>query len=336
MKVGPMSTWKLETPVAFIVFNRPEPTRRVFEQIRAARPPKLLIVADGPRADRAGEAERCAQTRAIAQQVDWPCEVETEFSAVNLGCRRRVASGIDWVFSRVPEAIILEDDCLPHASFFRYCAELLGRYREDSRVGMIAGTRLHPKDAPGEASYFFSRYASIWGWATWRRAWARYDHGAAQWPELYRSGAFHGLTLPCERLYWQSAFEGVHGGAIDTWDYQWNLTCWCESMLSVVPRGNLISNIGFGPDATHTKTVERYANLPAAAMQFPLVHPHLVLSDRAADAAYAAILFGESWRGKLKRRLGLRRLRRFIAGLPLAKPARASPSAVQTGAASSE
>lgn len=332
-----MSTSQLETPVAFVVFNRPEPTRRVFEQIRAARPPKLLIIADGPRADRPGEAERCAQTRAVAQQVDWPCEVETEFSQVNLGCRRRVASGIDWVFSRVPEAIILEDDCLPHPSFFRYCAELLGRYREDPRVGMVAGTRLHPRGAPGEASYFFSRYTSIWGWATWRRAWARYDHSAAQWPELHRSGAFHGLTLPCERVYWETAFEGVHRGRIDTWDYQWNLTCLCESMVTVVPRTNLISNIGFGPEATHTKTVDRrYANQPTAAMPFPLVHPRLVLADRAADAAYAATTFSESWRAKLKRRLGLGRLRRLINHAPPATAARAQQAEVGTEVASSE
>jgi hypothetical protein len=321
-----MSTWKLETPVALIVFNRPEPTLKVFEQIRAAKPSKLLIIADGPRADRPGEAERCAQARAIAQQVDWPCEVETEFSPVNLGCRRRVASGIDWVFTRVPEAIILEDDCLPHPSFFRYCAELLGRYREDARVGMIAGTsREYPKGLPGEASYFFSRYATIWGWATWRRAWARYDHLAAQWPELYRSGAFHGLTLPCERVYWQGAFEAVYRGVVDTWDYQWNLTCWCESMLCVVPHSNLISNIGYGPDATHTKIGDRNANLPVAAMQFPLAHPHLVLADRAADAGYAKMAYGERWRGKLKRRLGLTRLKRLIKSRAVTKPAAATP-----------
>lgn len=331
-----MSDWKLNKPVAFIVFNRPDTTRRVFEHIRAARPPRLLIIADGPRASRPGEAQRCADTRAVAQQVDWPCEVETDFSEANLGCRRRVASGIDWVFSRVTEAIILEDDCLPHPSFFRYCAELLDRYRDDPRVGMIAGTRLHAAGATGEASYFFSKYASIWGWATWRRAWARYDHSAANWPELRRSGAFEALTSTRERRYWEQAFEGVHRRAIDTWDYQWTLTCWCESMLSVVPRDNLISNIGFGPDATHTTSVGRYANLPTTAMAFPIVHPPLILASRAADAAFAAAAFGESWRAKLKRRLGLSRLKRLIQGVPPAKPAPATAPGAGTGAASAE
>lgn len=307
-----MSDWQLDKAVAFIVFNRPDTTGRVFEHIRAARPPKLLIVADGPRASRPGEAQRCAEARAVAQRVDWPCEVETDFSEVNLGCRRRVASGIDWVFSRVPEAIILEDDCLPHPSFFRYCAELLDRYRDDPRVGMIAGTRLHVQGSGGADSYFFSKYASIWGWATWQRAWARYDHAAANWPELRASGAFEALTSAQERLYWQQAFEGVYRGAIDTWDYQWTLSCWCEGMVSAVPRSNLISNIGFGPDATHTTQIGRYANLQTEGLTFPLVHPRLILANRAADVAHGAAAFGESWRGKLKRRLGLTRLRRLI------------------------
>lgn len=330
-----MTSWKLEKPVALIIFNRPVPTQRVFEEIRAARPPKLLIIADGPRAERLGESHACAQTRAIVQQVDWPCEVETEFSEVNLGCRRRVASGIDWVFSRVPEAIILEDDCLPHPLFFRYCAELLDRHRDDPRVGMIAGTRLHPIAASSEASYFYSKYASIWGWATWRRAWARYDHSAANWPELRRSGAFHALTSPRERLYWERAFEGVHRGAIDTWDYQWTLTCWCESMLSVVPRGNLISNIGFGPDATHTTKANPYADLPTVAMSFPLVHPRLVLADRATDAAYGAAAFGERWDSKLKRRLGLTGLKRLVVR-PAEKSESGRRAAARTAVASSE
>ena len=326
-----MLNWKLETPVAFIIFNRPEPTRRVFEQIRAARPPKLLIVADGPRTYRAGEVEKCAETRAIVEGVDWPCEVETEMSAVNLGCRRRVVSGIDWVFSRVSEAIILEDDCLPHPSFFRFCSELLHRYRDDPRIGMIAGARLHPLDPHVEASYFFSKYASIWGWATWRRAWSRYDAAAVNWPELYGSGAFRALTSPGERTHWERAFEAVHGSRIDTWDYQWVLTCWCESMLSVVPRGNLISNIGFGSDATHTTQAGRYASLATCATSFPLVHPRLILADRDADAAYGLAAFGESWRGKIKRRLGLTRPRHVNAHAPSAGTAPATPVAAQKG-----
>ena len=300
-----MPDWKLNTPIAFIVFNRPQTARAVFEQIRAARPPQLLVIADGPRRDRPSEAQLCATTRAILDGVDWPCDVQANFSDRNLGCRERVASGIDWVFSQVPEAIILEDDCLPHPSFFRFCAELLERYRDDQRVGMISGTNLQALAGRGDASYYFSKYTSVWGWATWRRAWARYDRSASIWPELLGSAAFRSMTEPGERIYWQRAFTGVHRGAIDTWDYQWTLTSWCESMLSIVPSHNLISNIGFGPDATHTTQAGAYANLSTAAMAFPLSHPRLILADTEADASVAATAFNEPLRSRVRRYLTL-------------------------------
>ena len=124
-----MKNWQLNTPVAFLIFNRPHTTQRVFAEIAKARPPKLLVVADGPRNDRPGEAELCAQTRAIIDQVDWDCEVLTHYADKNMGCKKRIASGIDWVFTQVEEAIILEDDCLPEASFFQFCEENLAPAR---------------------------------------------------------------------------------------------------------------------------------------------------------------------------------------------------------------
>src|SRR5512139_3287315 len=176
-----MSDWQLKTPVAFIIFNRPDTAERVFAEIAKARPPKLLVVADGPRANRSGEAEKCAATRAIIDRVDWDCEVLTNFSDTNLGCKNRVSSGIDWVFEQVPEAIILEDDCLPHPTFFRFCEELLERYRDDERIGMISGDNFQLGQKRTDASYYFSRYNHIWGWASWRRAWRHYDREASAW-----------------------------------------------------------------------------------------------------------------------------------------------------------
>ena len=304
--------WRLSTPVALIIFNRPHTTRAVFERIRAARPPKLLVTADGPRRDRPDEERLCAAARQIVHEVDWPCEVHTRFSQDNLGCRDGPAKGIDWVFSLVPEAIILEDDCLPHPSFFRFCDELLHRYRDDPRVGMIAGSKLHAVHAKDETSYFFSKYPFIWGWATWRRAWGRYDRSASAWPSFRRSEAFRAITLPVERAYWERSFDSVHRGALDAWDYQWTLTCWRTGMLSVVPHSNLVSNIGFGPGATHTVQMGALANLPCGEMPFPLAHPRSVLADRGTDAAHAAG-FRQGWRGRLLRALGLSRLGRTYA-----------------------
>ena len=302
-----MSAWKLATPVAFLIFNRPQTTRAVFERIREARPPQLLVIADGPRASRPQEPERCAAARAVVDSVDWPCAVETNFSETNLGCRDRVASGIDWVFSRVPEAIILEDDCLPHPSFFRFCQELLERYRSDERVGMISGSNLQGGRRRGDGSYYFSKYAWIWGWATWRRAWAHYDRSAAAWPEFLGSGALEAFVEAAERVYWERAFAGVHSGRIDTWDYQWTLASWCQNMLSIVANHNLISNIGFGPDATHTLWQRPYTNLATEAVPFPLSHPRFVLANRDADACMASVEFNERLRSKVKRYLTLAR-----------------------------
>jgi hypothetical protein len=312
MGLDPASDWKLTTPVALVIFNRPQTTRAVFERIRAARPPKLLVTADGPRRDRPEEQRLCAAAREVVREVDWPCEVHTHFSEVNLGCRDGVASGIDWVFSLVSEAIILEDDCVPDPTFFRFCDELLERYRDEPRVGMIGGSNLHSGRAARGASYFFSKYPFIWGWASWRRAWAHYDRSAYAWPRFRHSHAFRAITLPMERAYWERSFDSVHDGALDTWDYQWTLACWRAGMLSVVPHCNLISNIGFGPGATHTVGMNAQAGLPCDQMRFPLAHAPQVLADRDFDALHAAA-FKQGWRGRLLRAAGLSWLSRICA-----------------------
>jgi hypothetical protein len=286
-----MSGSPLSTPVAFLIFNRPDTTQRVFAEIARARPPRLLVVADGARADRPQEAQRCAQARAIIERVDWPCELETNFSDVNLGCRRRVSSGLDWVFARVPEAIILEDDCLPAPGFFPFCEQMLARYRDDARIGMISGDNFQRGQPRGAGSYYYSKYTHIWGWASWRRAWRHYDVSAALWPELQRSGQFERLTLTGERDTWRAAFEGVHTGRIDTWDYQWTLAFWCHSMLALMPQRNLVSNIGFGEQATHTRSVTEYANMPTEELAWPLVAPRLTAADAHADEFTARRMF---------------------------------------------
>lgn len=281
-----MPPWQMTTPVAFFIFNRPDTTARVFEAIKRAAPPKLLLVADGPRPDRPGEAEKCAATRAIATGVDWPCEVLVNFSDENLGCRRRVSSGLNWVFESVDEAIILEDDCLPDLSFFRFCDELLTRYRDDSRIAMISGNNFQQGAGGGEESYYFSRYPEIWGWASWRRAWGLYDVDMKVWPK-FRNDGWLERTFPRRRLarFWRDAFDAVHSGGLDTWDYQFTFSCLRHNALCVMPSVNLVSNLGFGADATHTKTECRLSKLPIQPMSFPLRHPHHVVRDIGADRA---------------------------------------------------
>lgn len=280
-----MSDWRLQTPVAFIIFNRPDTTARVFEEIAKARPPKLLVVADGPRTHRAGEADLCIATRAIIEQVDWPCEVLTNYSEVNLGCRKRVSSGLDWIFEQVPEAIILEDDCLPDPSFFRFCQEMLERYRHDQRIGMISGDNFQFGRRYGQDSYYFSKYVHVWGWATWRNRWVEsYDVTMEKWVRVLHEGRLTDIVGDVRGAdYWGKNFEKVYRQQIDTWDYQWVFANWIEGRLSILPSVNLISNIGFGENATHTIDANELASLPLVPMVFPLIHPIGVFRNTQAD-----------------------------------------------------
>ena len=234
----------MDTQVALFVFNRPGPTARVFAAIRAARPSRLFVVGDGPRREFPEDNTLCRQTREVVSAVDWPCEVEYRYSDENLGCGRRVSSGLDPIFDTVPEAIILEDDCMPDPSFFPFAAAMLARYRDDPRVGMIAGTNYFSDPARRE-SYFFSRYFAVWGWAGWRRAWEHYDYEMASWPSISERGGFAGLICnPGVLEYLHDAFDRVHAGEVDAWDLRWVHACLMQASLCVVPRVNLVSNVG--------------------------------------------------------------------------------------------
>jgi hypothetical protein len=299
----------VQTPVAFLIFNRPETTRRVFGEIARARPPRLLVVADGPRADVDGEAERCRAAREVIERVDWDCEVLTNYAESNMGCKRRVSSGLSWVFETVEEAIVLEDDCLPHPSFFPFCEELLERYRTDERVTMISGDNFQFNQRRTPYSYYFTRFIHIWGWASWRRAWANYDAEMKLWPELQREMNWLADILGHEdtAAYWRQIFELVYTGRLDTWDYQLAFASWAQNGLSVVPEVNLISNIGFGDAATHTgagNVLNKLANLPAVEMPFPLRHPpHMIRNSEADQFTFREAIAPDAARRGLYQRL---------------------------------
>lgn len=242
-------------------------------------------MGDGPRAKRVGETEKVAATRAIIERVDWDCEVLTNFSDENLGCRRRVSSGIDWIFEQADEAIVLEDDCVPDPTFFRFCQELLERYRHDMRIGMIGGVNFQFGRRRNDNSYYFSKYFHIWGWASWRDRWVgNYDVTMARWPQIRNEDRFSDiLGSGREAAYWRKIFERVYRGEIDTWDYQWVFANWVEGRLSILPAVNLISNIGFDENATHTTGISDLANLARNPIQFPLTHPSEVSRNIQAD-----------------------------------------------------
>lgn len=284
------------TPVAFFVFNRPDVTSRVFEAIRLARPKTLLVVADGPRADRSGEPGKCRAVRSIIETIDWPCELLTNYSETNLGCRLRMSSGLNWVFERVEEALILEDDCLPCDSFFPFCDELVNRYRHDERVIAISGDNFsRGRDFHGQFSYYFSHFPFVWGWATWRRAWAMYDVQMRRWPSARDSGLLASIVATSRaQNYWTYIFNETHAGRIDTWDYQWLFACWMSGGLGLIPSVNLVSNLGMHDDATHTHCADWKGNLPTAGIRFPLRHPHHVLRNQLADLHHQAEVYSPS------------------------------------------
>jgi hypothetical protein len=285
-----------KSPVLLVVFNRPLSTKRVFEEIRKARPPKLFVAADGPRAGIVDEAVICEQVREIVSEVDWPCEFVTLFRDQNMGCKRAVSGAIDWFFEHVEQGIILEDDCVPIESFFPYCDELLNRYALDVNVAQISGSTFVPY-AAGEDSYYFTKYADIWGWATWRRAWQQANMAMKDWPEWRDNRGLEGLcgSTPAFVEYWQKLFNCTHAGAVDTWDYQWMFTCWKLGLKTIKPAKMQIYNIGFGSNATHTLyDAPDYAVEPEALM-FPLHHPQASELNRATEKLIAKNRYHIDW-----------------------------------------
>ena len=289
---------ELSTPVVLILYNRPDHLRQVFSAVRAAQPQQLFLVADGPKD--AGDEARCAYARSVVERIDWPCAVRHLYSRENLGAGRRVATGLDWVFAQTDRAIILEDDCVPSASFFRFCEELLGVYERDTRIMEIGGCNCQRGHRRSASSYYFSHYANVWGWATWRRAWQCFDYELRDWPGLRDAGFLERvLDNAVEREYWRERFDDLHSRRLTTvWDYQWLFALWTQHGLSVTPEVNLVSNIGYGPGATHTKATRApEANIPLEELSV-IEHPSEISRNREADRfMFDIVLGGSRYRG---------------------------------------
>ena len=274
-----------KTPILFIIFNRPDTTIRVFNEIKKIKPTKIYIVADGPRLNKNGEKEKCEETRKIIDLIDWQCQVFKNYSNINLGCKKRVSSGIDWFFKNEERGIILEDDCLPNNSFFKFCEEMLEKYKNDERIGMISGDNFQFGKIKNEYSYYFSKYSHIWGWATWRRAWNKYDVNLTDWPKIKKENKLKKIfNNKKDIFYWSSIFDNIYNNRIDTWDYQWSFTCFLNNYLSIMPQKNLISNIGFGGiGSTHTKKINKFSNMETSELSFPLKNPKNIIVSYESD-----------------------------------------------------
>jgi hypothetical protein len=285
---------ELDTPVLFLIFNRPIPTEKVFQKIKKVKPTRLYISADGPRKNYPDDEHNCAQARKILDAIDWNCEVQTLFRENNLGCGTAIHQALDWFFNNENEGIVIEDDCVPNQSFFWFCRDLLKKYRDDSRVMHINGNNFNApaeklKAKYGKASYYFTSFSQVWGWATWKRAWAKFDFKMQDWPKVKKGNCLV-ERFPSYFHYHEKSkhFDKVLSGQVDTWDFQWQYTVLVNNGLAIAPQSNLISNIGYGKDSTHIKEFDVNRNdLATQKLRFPLKRPICMLPNRLLDLHYA-------------------------------------------------
>ena len=277
---------KFETPILFLIFNRPESTRKVFEEIKKIKPTKFFIAADGPRSDKPGEKQLCEETRGIVNNIDWDCDFKLLFRNENLGCGLAVSQAISWFFSQVEFGIILEDDCFPHPDFFSYCEELLIKFNKNQKVMFSGANNFQDGKEYGNASYYFSKHNHIWGWATWKYVWDNYD---LQLAGIYTLRMIWKLLItfrlsPLPVIYYLHKFILAKKGKLSTWDYQLTLTLWNINAISIIPNNNLVTNLGIGIESTHTGIESSDLFIPLYPETIkPLVHNDNIKMNFKAD-----------------------------------------------------
>ena len=291
-----------QTPILFLIYNRPEKTQKVFDVLKRLRPSTIFVAADGPKENKPNDLMKCKATREIVSGgINWKCDTRFLLRDSNLGCRLAVSSAITWFFEEVKEGIVLEEDCLPGEDFFRFCQELLSKYRNTEEVFHIGGASFLQKTV-SSTDYYFSVFTHIWGWATWRRAWKHYDVDMSDFRSFEETMLPRSVRRdPESRKYWMNIFSQVHEKRMDTWDYQWTYAMWRNTGLAINPGRNLVSNIGFESSASHTREATGLANIPVSRMGFPLRHPKSIRPTKWADRYSARYVFGIPYRSRLHR-----------------------------------
>ena len=281
---------QLSTPVMFVIFNRLDVTKQVFEEIRKAKPEKLYIVSDSWREDKPNEKQKVLEVRKyVEDNIDWNCDIKKDYASHNLGCRKRVSTGITWVLSQEETVIVLEDDIVPTEDFFRYCQELLSLYKDDEKVMMISG--VNPIEGVIKCPYTFSSFAGIWGWATWRRAWKYYDDSMSDWPQIRKKGIIKNIIPFPSYLTLRSYYDYVYRKTMDSWAYAWHYAMSKEQGMGIIPKENLVKNIGFdSDDATHTTGKAEFEFIRGKC-NFPLVKISNIERNMEYDRKYINMFF---------------------------------------------
>lgn len=276
----------MNTPILILIFNRPGKTKGLFDILKDQKPAKLYIAADGPRNNKEGEAALCNETRSIFDKIDWECEVRTRFLDHNLGCGKGVSSAISWFFENEEAGIILEDDCHPNNDFFVFCEQMLTKYRNNTAVKIISGSNFQNGLKWGSASYYFSGMGHIWGWATWRRTWAEYEFDMDKYDDSFKKVIEKRFSNKRMRLYWEYIFDMMKNNPVDTWDYQLSFSILKNGGINIIPNRNLVTNVGFGSDATHTHEENAvWANRESFQLG-TIKHPATVRCNNLADIFY--------------------------------------------------
>ena len=274
------------TPILLIGYSRPHTLKKVIDAVRKVKPKTIYVFCDGPKIDDIESQKQVSMVQEVfLNDIDWECDLKTKFLNTNMGCRHGVKFAIDWFFSNEESGIILEDDIVPINSFFMFCKEMLDKYKDDNRVAQISGLSRVNDTYPSQASYSFSRFPHIWGWASWSRAWNTYDENMDEWSEIKKRNLLSSIGNKKFSSYWIEQFDLVENG-LDTWDLVWAYSVITQNMISVVPKYNLISNIGFGPGATHTSDYS--GALPETKpLSFPIIHPVNFMVDDSVPITIA-------------------------------------------------
>lgn len=262
-----------QVPVAIFIYKRQDNLNRLISVLRIVKPTKLYLVGDGPKDS--GEEKVVTETRALLESlIDWPCQIFKNYSNINLGLKERFKTGIDWVFSKEDKAIFIEDDCIPDPSFFKFCDQLLEKYQDDERIFSISGNNFLFGTDKSKDSYYFSKYPHIWGWATWKRSWDKYDSEIEDWQNRRDTSWIREVTGGfIISKFWKYIFNRLSTGKINTWDYQLTYASFKSRGLNIIPSVNLVTNEGYGADSTNIKSANKTIGVPTVPMQFPLAHP---------------------------------------------------------------
>ena len=284
---------KFATPILFIIFNRPDTTIKVFESIKKVKPPRLYVAADGPRSHKIGENELCEATRRVIDGIDWPCEVFTKFSPINLGMKDAESQAMNWFFENEEKGIVLEDDTLPDISFYTFCQEMLNYYENDTRVMHISGCNFQFGKVWGDGSYYYSRHPTCWGWASWKRAWKYYDVNLNKLEKFIQLGHQHDIMVgDKEKSSYLKILRKIKEKGI-TWDYQWSFAVFSQNGLAVTPNVNLVKNLGFGENSTTAfYTGSKLASLEVGEIK-EIKHPSFMLENIRADRYFNHVTFNQ-------------------------------------------